>query len=756
MALHVDYKSAFDSMSHIYLFKALQKAGASLKTLQLYKAIYTTVKLTVKVNSEVTESFTIGRGLIEGDITSPMYFNVGLEAVFREADAVNSAVVAQDGIDVEGLNVDKVGFADDVQLLSTGGVDRLSARIQQIQAVSEPAGLRVSTDKTYAQHIGRDAEAPRVTSADIKSLKPSIRCPVPWCTRVFNTRSEMRGHELSHKCSKKRIMDQSMLAKATILSVRGPPERRFYLVTWLGENVGPRWLEEKHFQGQNSFLVDAYFYIHFYLDRNSNLEAPGEHRCVQCNKFLVDPEALRAHVEAEHMFPAKPGTMAYRKAFVAVQQKHQQSLPKVRLRGGIMLDNKYKATWLGMALSANGNDEEHVKHSILLAKIKFGQYRLMMRSKRLWRSIKIANYKGLIVSRATFGCEAVDLTQKTIRRYKAFNAECLACISGRSRQAEMRKPSFDLLAWIRWRRLVWFGKCMRGTKGAIVLHTLKWNFANRSRGDIFQYLPGGLPTTFDGLRQAAMDLSKWQQLCDEQKPPPWTVFDTDGNIPSRRSKRLASKASNERSIQRNELRRQLAGTHAQRWPPPTKVSHGEVHVYTDGSVAGTGTGRRAGCGIWFADNSKFNISTNPGGNQTSSRAELTAVILALRKARNWPTLYSRITVHSDSMYCVNGVNKWLQRWKMDGWTRSGSPLRNVDLWKLLSKVLDKYQQEGIEVALLYVPAHVGVYGNERADRLAKAAARRARRNASLTREQLDERIIEEMADAIVSSVLANM
>ena len=93
---------------------------------------------------------------------------------------------------------------------------------------------------------------------------------------------------------------------------------------------------------------------------------------------------------------------------------------------------------------------------------------------------------------------------------------------------------------------------------------------------------------------------------------------------------------------------------------------------------------------------------------------------------------------------------------MDGWTRSGSPLRNVDLWKLLSKVLDKYQQEGIEVALLYVPAHVGVYGNERADRLAKAAARRARRNASLTREQLDERIIEEMADAIVSSVLANM
>ena len=86
---------------------------------------------------------------------------------------------------------------------------------------------------------------------------------------------------------------------------------------------------------------------------------------------------------------------------------------------------------------------------------------------------------------------------------------------------------------------------------------------------------------------------------------------------------------------------------------------------------------------------------------------------------------------------------------MDGWTRNGSPLRNVDLWKLLSKVLDEYQQEGIEVALLYVPAHVGVHGNDRADRLTKAAVRRARRNTSLTTEQIDERNSDKMMEDIV-------
>jgi ribonuclease HI len=199
---------------------------------------------------------------------------------------------------------------------------------------------------------------------------------------------------------------------------------------------------------------------------------------------------------------------------------------------------------------------------------------------------------------------------------------------------------------------------------------------------------------------------------------------------TRRSHRLAAKSGNERALRREEKKRRLAGTHAQRWPPPSEVTHGEVHVYTDGSASGVAGDRKAGCGVWFAEGSPFNISTSPGGRQTSNRAELMAIILALRKAKGWPTLYKRLTVHSDSMHCVDGVNKWLRRWKVDGWTRNGSPLRNLDLWKLLSRVLDEHQESKIKVVLLHVPAHVGVYDNEKTDRLAKAVVRRARRNAS--------------------------
>ena len=56
----------------------------------------------------------------------------------------------------------------------------------------------------------------------------------------------------------------------------------------------------------------------------------------------------------------------------------------------------------------------------------------------------------------------------------------------------------------------------------------------------------------------------------------------------------------------------------------------------------------------------------------------------------------------------------------------------------------------------HVPAHVGVYGNERADRLAKAAARRAHLANARTSEQREEQAVEALADSIVASILSRL
>ena len=165
-----------------------------------------------------------------------------------------------------------------------------------------------------------------------------------------------------------------------------------------------------------------------------------------------------------------------------------------------------------------------------------------------------------------------------------FNARYLYAISGRSISDATREPSFDIIAWILWRRAVWLGKALRGVKGNIVLSTLRWNFTRKMRGDIFYHLPSDLKTSFRVLMQHACNLPGWIEFCDSIKPSPWNLFHENGNR-CRRSKRLAALRSKERSRQRDELRKQLLGRKASRWTEPKDVPHDEVHVYTDGVVS---------------------------------------------------------------------------------------------------------------------------------------------------------------------------
>ena len=96
----------------------------------------------------------------------------------------------------------------------------------------------------------------------------------------------------------------------------------------------------------------------------------------------------------------------------------------------------------------------------------------------------------------------------------------------------------------------------------------------------------------------------------------------------------------------------------------------------------------------------------------------------------------------------------MARWRADGWSRAGQPLRNQDLWELLRRVFSEYQALGCVVEVRRVPAHVGIKGNERADRLVATTARRAHRNCVLSAGEREERRSETLADALVESLLA--
>jgi len=99
---------------------------------------------------------------------------------------------------------------------------------------------------------------------------------------------------------------------------------------------------------------------------------------------------------------------------------------------------------------------------------------------------------------------------------------------------------------------------------------------------------------------------------------------------------------------------------------------------------------------------------------TNNRMEMTAVIRAL-DALIEPC---EVTIHSDSRYVIDGMTQWIHGWQKKGWVNSSKkPVRNADLWHELIEAARRHK-----VTWQWVKGHDGHVENERADRLASAAA----------------------------------
>lgn len=156
-------------------------------------------------------------------------------------------------------------------------------------------------------------------------------------------------------------------------------------------------------------------------------------------------------------------------------------------------------------------------------------------------------------------------------------------------------------------------------------------------------------------------------------------------------------------------------------------------VFTDGSFSleAPGVGF-AGCGVYIPSQPDLSLSVPlPGEIQTNNRAELYALYLGIKV---FPP-EAPVVFYSDSRFVVNGVTSWLKRWKGVGFKgSSGHAVAHSDLWILVDKALG--QRVGAW-AIRWAPGHIGIQGNEQADRLANAGRlAHPQRLAFLTRASL--------------------
>ena len=109
----------------------------------LLRNLYPGQETTVRTGHETTDSFQIGKGVLQGYILSPCLFNVFVEYIMRNAGLDE----AQAGIKIARRNINNLRYADDKTLMAESE-EELKNLLMKVKEESEKVGLKLNIQKT--------------------------------------------------------------------------------------------------------------------------------------------------------------------------------------------------------------------------------------------------------------------------------------------------------------------------------------------------------------------------------------------------------------------------------------------------------------------------------------------------------------------------------------------------------------------------------------------------------------------------------
>ena len=108
------YAKAFDCVDHNKLWKILKEMGIPDHLTWLLRNLYDGQEATVRTGHGTTDWFQIGKGVCQGCILSPYFFNLYTEYIMRNARLDE----AQAGIKIARRNINNLRYADDTSLIA--------------------------------------------------------------------------------------------------------------------------------------------------------------------------------------------------------------------------------------------------------------------------------------------------------------------------------------------------------------------------------------------------------------------------------------------------------------------------------------------------------------------------------------------------------------------------------------------------------------------------------------------------------------
>lgn len=140
----------------------------------------------------------------------------------------------------------------------------------------------------------------------------------------------------------------------------------------------------------------------------------------------------------------------------------------------------------------------------------------------------------------------------------------------------------------------------------------------------------------------------------------------------------------------------------------------EVKVFTDGGCDPNPGKSGSGLALYRNDVISelwYGLHSPRGTNNT---AELNAFHQGLIIAKAEAAQQKTVGIFCDSKYAIQCITQWATGWKKKGWKKPGGEIKNLELIQEMHSLHQPLQDK---VQIIHVNGHVGVEGNELADRM---------------------------------------
>ena len=143
---YVDFSKAYDFIPRNHLFHKLANIGITGNILMAIKSLYFDVKSVVRLNHVYSDCFDVSNGLKQGCLISPIMFNLYIDDLITEINALER------GLKIGDKKVSMLLYADDIVLMANTARD-LQCMLDCLNTWCSRWGLTVNPKKTKVMHF---------------------------------------------------------------------------------------------------------------------------------------------------------------------------------------------------------------------------------------------------------------------------------------------------------------------------------------------------------------------------------------------------------------------------------------------------------------------------------------------------------------------------------------------------------------------------------------------------------------------------